>query len=436
MARNYSNIAADATLSASVTAIQTTMTISDDTGWPAAPFTMKIEDEVVLVGARTGTSLSSVTRGYDGTFGAIHASGTDCWPVAVALDFSGTFLLLEGGTLTGNLDMGGGVLSNPADPTAGTHVGDRDYNDGRYLGISNNAVSASVLATSRTISLTGDVTGSTSFDGSANVSITAVVGNNSHTHTDSTIDSLNASATTAGTFAIARIPTGTTSSTVSLGNHTHSYLPLTGGSLSGGLQLTGAGDAVTLTNDSGAVNIQFQTGTTPTTNAADHVRWRFGGTSTPAGMVICNYDTAAIWLKRNGDLVFQASPSLAGGVGDYTAFWDDDYFSTSVGWHIGTTASDASIKDNIRDMAPQRPALYDLRLREWEVADANGFGRHRVGETRRGVVAQEVEQVAPHLVGESGGIKRIKDGQPLQWEILLAIKDLHERISELEAMLP
>ena len=48
---------------------------------------------------------------------------------------------------------------------------------------------------------------------------------------------------TSGTLAIARIPTGTTSSTVALGNHTHSgyattsqldgYLPLTGGTLTG-----------------------------------------------------------------------------------------------------------------------------------------------------------------------------------------------------------
>lgn len=40
---------------------------------------------------------------------------------------------------------------------------------------------------------------------------------------------------TSGTLAIARIPTGTTSSTVSLGNHNHSstYLALTGGTLTG-----------------------------------------------------------------------------------------------------------------------------------------------------------------------------------------------------------
>lgn len=61
----------------------------------------------------------------------------------------------------------------------------------------------------------------------------------SHTHSASDI--------TSGTLALARIPTGITSSTVALGNHTHSnyattsqldkYLPLTGGTLTGSLSL-------------------------------------------------------------------------------------------------------------------------------------------------------------------------------------------------------
>ena len=45
-----------------------------------------------------------------------------------------------------------------------------------------NVASAAKLTTARTISLAGDVTGSVSFNGSENVSITAVVGNDSHTH--------------------------------------------------------------------------------------------------------------------------------------------------------------------------------------------------------------------------------------------------------------
>ena len=48
--------------------------------------------------------------------------------------------------------------------------------------LTGNASSATKLQTARTISLTGDVTGSVSFDGTKDVSITATVANDSHTH--------------------------------------------------------------------------------------------------------------------------------------------------------------------------------------------------------------------------------------------------------------
>jgi len=63
-----------------------------------------------------------------------------------------------------------------------------------------NVLSATKLTTARTLSLSGDVSGSTSFDGSGNATITATVANDSHTHGDSTIDGLDASAITTGTL--------------------------------------------------------------------------------------------------------------------------------------------------------------------------------------------------------------------------------------------
>lgn len=47
----------------------------------------------------------------------------------------------------------------------------------------------------------------------------ASIGASATTHTHATGD------VTSGTFVIGRIPTGTTSTTVSLGNHTHAYIP-------------------------------------------------------------------------------------------------------------------------------------------------------------------------------------------------------------------
>ena len=55
-----------------------------------------------------------------------------------------------------------------------------------------SVASAPKLTTARTISLSGDVSGSTSFDGSANVTITATVADDSHNHVISNIDGLQA----------------------------------------------------------------------------------------------------------------------------------------------------------------------------------------------------------------------------------------------------
>lgn len=74
----------------------------------------------------------------------------------------------------------------------------------------------SYLTSNQSITLSGDVTGT------GTSSITTTVADDSHSHTSSTISALDAGDTTTGTFNIARIPTGTTGTTVALGNHTHS----------------------------------------------------------------------------------------------------------------------------------------------------------------------------------------------------------------------
>ena len=57
--------------------------------------------------------------------------------------------------------------------------------------LSGNSSTATKLQTARTISLTSDVTGSASFDGSANASITATVVDDSHNHIISNVDFLS-----------------------------------------------------------------------------------------------------------------------------------------------------------------------------------------------------------------------------------------------------
>ena len=56
--------------------------------------------------------------------------------------------------------------------------------------ISGNAGTATKLKTARTISLTGDVSGSVSFDGSKNVSVTTTIADDSHNHVIDNVDGL------------------------------------------------------------------------------------------------------------------------------------------------------------------------------------------------------------------------------------------------------
>lgn len=58
------------------------------------------------------------------------------------------------------------------------------------LSTTGNAASATKLATARTIALAGDVTGSVTFDGTANISITTAVADDSHNHIISNVDGL------------------------------------------------------------------------------------------------------------------------------------------------------------------------------------------------------------------------------------------------------
>lgn len=72
------------------------------------------------------------------------------------------------------------------------------------IGVTGNAGTATQLATARTISLSGDVTGSVSFDGSANVNIVATVADDSHNHSISTVNGLQSTLD-----SIAKTVTGT-----------------------------------------------------------------------------------------------------------------------------------------------------------------------------------------------------------------------------------
>lgn len=83
-----------------------------------------------------------------------------------------------------------GVTSNIQTQLNGKSSTSHTHNYAGSSSAGGAATSANKLATARTISLSGDVSGSTSFDGSGNVSITTVVADDSHNHVISNVDGL------------------------------------------------------------------------------------------------------------------------------------------------------------------------------------------------------------------------------------------------------
>lgn len=90
--RYYSSTAQRTTLSASATAVATSLTVVAVTGFPSSfPYSVildqdTVNEEVVEVTARSGTTLT-VTRGVDGTTASAHAAGASVNHGVSARDF-------------------------------------------------------------------------------------------------------------------------------------------------------------------------------------------------------------------------------------------------------------------------------------------------------------------------------------------------------------
>lgn len=132
-------------------------------------------DSVVMGDDTTGNYVETLIAS-DGI--SISGEGTESASVTVTntgvLSLSGTTNEVEVSGSTGNI-----TLSLPTSITVDL-VGD----------VTGNADTASTLATARSISLGGDISGSASFDGSADVTITATVADDSHNHIISNVDGL------------------------------------------------------------------------------------------------------------------------------------------------------------------------------------------------------------------------------------------------------
>ena len=88
--RNYSGSAQATTLPVPIGSGDTSFAIASGTNLPTSNFVLTIDtggvEEKVLVGTRTGTALSSVTRGFDGTTAQPHVAGVSVRHTISAVD--------------------------------------------------------------------------------------------------------------------------------------------------------------------------------------------------------------------------------------------------------------------------------------------------------------------------------------------------------------
>ena len=160
---------------------------------------VSITNGVVGIGQPVSTT-SNVTFNDTVVNGNLTVNGTTTTVNAETLNLADNQIVLNSNE-TGTPTQNGGIeiergtstnktlLWNEADDK--WTVGSETFVAGTFEGaVSGNATTATTLQTARTISLTGDVSGSVAFNGGSNVSITATVADDSHNHTISNIDGL------------------------------------------------------------------------------------------------------------------------------------------------------------------------------------------------------------------------------------------------------
>jgi hypothetical protein len=237
------------------------------------------------------------------------------------------------------------------------------------LAASASAVSAAKWATARTLTLMGDVTGSVSIDGSANVSLTATVTDNGHAHTIANVTGLQAALDSKAATS-----------------HTHAYMA-DGGSYG----------TVTLSN------WIRTTGATGWYNESYGGGWHMTDTS---------------WIRAyNGKKVYVASTdgdalNTAGGV----------YASGNGNFNDVYIRSDIRLKSNIVTITN---ALTKVKRLTGNLYD-------KAGAREAGLIAQELAEVQPESVYlNADGSLSIAHAGALAL-IVEAIKELDEKVEALQ----
>ena len=89
--RRYVSTATATKLASGISISDLSLTVLNNSGYADAPFTIKVENEAMLVTAKAG-NVFTVTRGYDDTIAVVHAANADVIHVAIGDDFRNRWL--------------------------------------------------------------------------------------------------------------------------------------------------------------------------------------------------------------------------------------------------------------------------------------------------------------------------------------------------------
>ena len=227
---------------------------------------------------------------------------------------------------------------------ASNHLGwDKNWHQIAFT--TSNVDSASKLQTARTISLSGDVTGRASFDGSQNITINTTVGNASHTHTLANISDLQASwdaiLKAAPTAQVTRWP-----SISEVTGKQNLTIRLNGGTTEGTNQFTYNGTAAKTVNINpssiGASSSSHTHNTSISSNATTNLSVTAGGTTDTIADLYATYADqlrTARTISLTGDVTGSVSFNGSKDVSITTTVKDDSHSHSNYANKDGSNAS-------------------------------------------------------------------------------------------------
>jgi len=341
----------------------------------------------------------------------------------------------------------------------GTLIGDIT---GDVTGNADTATTATKLATARTIGLSGDVSGSASFDGSANVTITATIADDSHNHTIANVDGLQTALDGklgSGSYTAADVLSklltvdgaGSGLDADNLDGQAGSYyLDWTNTTNKPDPTITLAGDA------SGSLTMTDLAGGTLTVTVADNshnhtasnisdfaeaVQDQIGSFVSGSGSVSVAYndstgvttitgtDTNTTYSAGSGISLSSTTFSVAAGNGltqeASGLAMSGSYTGTFTASGDVCAYSDARLKSEVETLSGALATVQALR----------GTSYVKDGKASIGVIAQEVEAVLPevvHTADDEMGTKGVAYGNMVA-VLIEAIKEQQEQIEELKA---